>query len=144
MIKLELCRLKDNGECTIGILKLNGKFKCFTLEDTFHKVKIKGETRIPAGTYKIEYRKTGGMLQKYKEKFNDHPGMLHLLDVPNYKYVYIHIGNTKNDTLGCILVGKTADSNRGFIGQSRIAYIDLYRELQPALKNGEEVIIEIN
>ena len=42
-------------------------------------IKLRGETRIPAGTYKIEYRTEGGFHAKYSKRFQDiHKGMLHI------------------------------------------------------------------
>ena len=38
-------------------------------------------------------------------------GMLHVLDVPNFKYILIHCGNTDEDTAGCLLLGDTQENN---------------------------------
>ena len=38
---------------TIGELLVDGIWECFTLEDVERPVKIKGETAIPKGTYKV-------------------------------------------------------------------------------------------
>ena len=49
--------------------------------------------------------------------------MLELQDVPNFKYILIHAGNTDEQTAGCILVGDSQNNNDiqtdGFIGSSQ-------------------------
>ena len=69
--------------------------------------------------------------------------MLHLIDVPNFKYILIHIGNDDEDTAGCILVGTTADKDKGFIGASTGAYKDLYPQVADAVNRNEAVHIII-
>lgn len=141
---IQLLRLRDNGSDTIGTMHVDGKFECFTLEDKHNDVKVYGQTRIPSGTYNIVLRKEGGMTRRYKEKYgNNHKGMLWLQDVPGFEYVYIHIGNDEEDTLGCILLGETCDSGSGTVGRSRIAYQNFYRDAIDALDRNEELTIQI-
>lgn len=129
LIKLKLKRLYSDDFHTIGALYINKVFECFTLEDPFREEKIYGSTRIPAGEYCIKLRKFGGLHEKYSIKFSFHQGMLHLQEVPEFTNIYIHIGNTPVDTLGCILVGKYVGFRR--IANSTDAYIDLYNKLLP-------------
>ena len=59
-MKFEVQRFSSQSDSTLGILfdVTDGrKFLCFTLEDEAREVKVKGETRIPAGTYKLKLRK---------------------------------------------------------------------------------------
>lgn len=146
-MRLELLRYSDNGESTTGLLKVNGKFFCYTLEDEYRDVKVMHETRIPEGTYKIELRNEGGLTQKYAKRYPGiHKGMLWLRNVPNFKYVYIHAGNTDDHTSGCLLVGDNANNNTitdGFIGSSRPAYTRLYKEIISAMDRGEDIEITI-
>lgn len=146
-MKLEVLRYNDNGESTLGLMKVNGKFFCYTLEDEYREVKVKHDTRIPSGTYKITLRNEGTLTQKYSQKFPGiHKGMLWVRDVPNFEYIYIHVGNNDDNTSGCILVGNTANNNNegeGFIGDSRKAYTNLYKEILSAMDRGEEIEIEI-
>ena len=56
--------------------------------------------------------------------------MLHVLDVPNFEYILIHIGNTDDDTAGCLLVGQECNNNRidkGSLLGSTLAYREFYR-----------------
>ena len=59
-MKLEVIRYSSQKDSTLGMLfdvTKGRKFLCFTLEDEARRTKIKGETRIPAGTYKLKLRK---------------------------------------------------------------------------------------
>ena len=71
--------------------------------------------------------------------------MLQVLDVPNFEYILIHVGNHEDDTAGCLLVGNTANNNRlnkGFIGDSTNAYREMYIKVLKALESGLDVTIE--
>jgi len=84
------------------------------------------------------------MTQKYSKKFPTlHEGMLWLQDVPNFSTIYIHIGNTDDDSSGCILVGKSYNKEEMKLSASTVAYLQLYPKVVEALKH-EEVFIEID
>ena len=148
---LELLRISSQEDSTNGVLfevtDSGRKFLSYTLEDEYREEKIKGETRIPAGRYNITLRTVGGFHEKYKNRCKGiHKGMLWLRDVPNFKYVLIHCGNTDEHTGGCILVGKTQRQNKGkdkdgFIGKSTDSYFDVYPPIAEAIERGEEVAI---
>lgn len=136
-MKITLKRINNNNESTIGLLYINDIFQCFTIEDAFRKNKIIGKTRIPAGFYKMELRNEGGLTKKYASKYGTmHKGMLWLRRVENFKYVYIHVGNTAKDSEGCILVGDTLNNNsitNGFCGHSSNAYKRIYPKIANAI-----------
>lgn len=141
-MKLNLKRIKTTTQSTIGELYINNEFTCYTLEDTFNKPKKYGETRIPAGTYKLRLNTTGAMNEKYKNlKGVKHIGMIELLEVPGFSSIYIHIGNTDDDTKGCILVGMYYKEN--IIIDSTKAYIKVYNEVSLELSKGNSVEITI-
>jgi hypothetical protein len=71
----------------------------YTLEDAVTVNKHYGESAIPAGKYKV--------VNTYSNSFRRTLPLL--LDVPNYKFVRIHAGNSNKDTLGCILIGANQD-----------------------------------
>lgn len=152
-MKLELYRFSTQNESTLGILYLvndgtNQKdFLCFTLEDQKRSVKVYGETRIPEGTYKIEYRKEGGYHNKYTKRFPSiHRGMLEVRDVPNFTHILLHCGNTDNDTDGCLLVGNVISQNitkDGFLGQSTDCYKRIYPILADILDKQKQLSIKI-
>jgi len=105
------------------------------------------ETRVPAGVYSIKLRKEGGFHGRYTKRFGDmHKGMLHVIDVPNFKWILIHTGNTDEHTAGCLLLGDSQENNilvsNGFVGKSTQAYKRVYPPIAEALEKGEDVTIE--
>lgn len=139
---LKVARLADNTDASIGLLAVNGSFQCFTVEDEKRAVKVKKETRIPEGIYEVVFRTEGSHHEKYKLKYGaNHYGMLHIINVPNFQFILIHIGNTDEDTEGCLLVGESLHSNFTVSG-STIAYEKLYKLVADALNKKEKVTIE--
>jgi len=141
---LELLRIWPSDDFTIGHLSFDGMPECFTLEDEYREVKIPGETRIPAGRYPVKLRLVESPLtMKYRKNFPWFDYHLQIMDVPNFNYVYIHIGNTDEHTDACVLVGETADKE-GFIGRSTKAYKELYLKIRPLLdETDSEIWIDI-
>jgi len=119
-MQITIKRLHKTDKSTIGELLIDGVFECYTLEDVERPVKIKAETAIPKGTYKVIVN----MSNRFKRL------MPLLLNVPNFEGVRMHAGNTNHDTEGCILVGRTR--SKDFIGQSRKAYEKLFKKMQAA------------
>jgi len=137
---------KEFGGYTIGDMYLAGSTirECYTLEDEKRNVKVRGETRIPAGTYRITYREVlSGKTNQYRAKYPWFKWHLWLRDVPNFEYVYIHVGNVEADTDGCILVGHGVDMSGGKVLSSKAAFESLYKKIAARLDDGEEVTIKI-
>ena len=128
-MKIKVERFKHTDNATLSHVYVDDDRMCFGLEDKPQDEKIPGETRIPAGTYQIKLRDAGSMTKKYAERFDFHSGMLWLQDVPDFEYVYIHIGNTHTNTAGCLLVGISCNEEKMTLGQSRIAYEKLYKKV---------------
>lgn len=126
-MKLLLKRLHRTESSTIGELYVDGVFECYTLEDIEREVKIKSETAISKGTYKVIVT----MSNRFKRL------LPLLMNVPNFQGVRIHAGNTNHDTEGCILVGQTR--SKDFIGKSRKAFDNLFKKMQKA----KSITIEI-
>ena len=142
---IRMKRVFANDDATLGVMSFNG-FQCVTLEDEYREVKVAGETRIPAGRYEIDLRTESPMADRYRLNFGSwHKGMLWLQDVPGFNYVYIHVGNDDEDTSGCVLVGRTMDTEyKAFsIGYSRTTYEELARRVFQCFDAGEQVFIEI-
>ena len=146
-MKLNVIRHQFGKDATNGMLFIDGVFECYTLEDEVRDVKVMSETAIPLGTYKIKFRNIGGFDTKYKARYGTtfHKGMLELQDVPNFKYILIHTGNTDEHTAGCLLLGETQqdlDMNEsGFIGHSGTAYKKMYTKVAGQLLQGKKVTI---
>lgn len=137
MILLELNRIYKCEKYTIGRLYAAGQYICDTLEDQVRVLnceadKIKKQTAIPAGNYKVVLSWSGHFQCMMPE----------LLDVPYFKYIRIHCGNDQEDTDGCILVGY--NKLKGKVIKSKEAYKKLMELLEPTFKRGEEVYIYIS
>lgn len=138
-MKLTLIRIANRPTYCIGKLYIDGEYFCDVIEDTDRgldnsmsveeilKKKIKGETAIPTGVYKIEITYS----PKYKRM------MPLLIGVKGYSGIRIHSGNTSKDTEGCLLVGR--NTKVGMVTESRITYQKLFARLQKA----KDIVIEI-
>ena len=113
---------------TTGTMYLNGEFFCYTLEDVVRAkgVKIYGETAIAAGIYKVVVNRSN----RFKRD------MPLLIDVPMFKGIRIHGGNTHKNTHGCILVAKNRISDEMIQGSEE-------KRLTAYLKKDKETVIEI-
>lgn len=129
----------DEG-ITLSKIFVDGQFICLGLEDPLRSLKVKGETGITAGIYKVALR--------YSPKFSPKYGheMLWVKDVPGFEFILIHPGNTKEDTDGCLLVGSTLGVVNGKIAvmASTTAYHSLYKLVLPSAKSGKLTIEYVN
>ena len=146
-LKLLMRRGAPGDDSMLGEISVEGKFICYSLEDEPREKKIAAETAIPARSYRILPRAEGKMHPDYAKRYGAmHVGMAHLQDVPGFKYIYIHTGNTDDHTEGCILVGEgfkqSADGNFT-VWNSRVAYKRLYAMIAKAWAAGGEVWITI-
>jgi len=144
-VELLLNRVISLPDSTIGTLSIDGVPFCFTLEDEKREVKVRGETRIPDGTYEIKFRKViSGLTEKYRSKYDWFTFHLELQGVPGFNYVYIHIGNYEHQSDGCILVGQGAMmEGKGWIMNSTLVFKQLYLKISEALNQGEIVCLTI-
>ena len=134
-------RFKTNENGTLATLRVYNynveRGSYYVVEDPKQPYKIAGETRIPAGKYKVTLRKEGGLLEKYQKRMDfDHPGMLWIRSVPQFEWVYIHIGNVKRDTDGCPCIGMACNKVQMAVRQSRVAYELFYKLVLPAALSG--------
>lgn len=128
---------------TIGKLSINGKPYCDTLEDPdrgftsdmplaeIQKRKIKGDTAIPTGKYRV--------IETFSPKFKK--TMPLLVNVPGYEAVRIHPGNSTADTEGCILVGQ--NKAVGKVLNSRATFDPLHLQIKETIAQGGNVFITI-
>ena len=146
-MELTLVRMSQSKEDSLGFLFIDNKFFCYTLEDEKREIKVYGETRIPAGKYEIVLRYAGGLYEKYSKRFNEKHPMLWLKNVPGFKWIYIHILNTEDETDGCIGVGedyRNLEDGRRFLYRSTKTYLQVHKRIRKAIeKNNEEVWIQI-
>lgn len=138
-MNITIKRHTPREHCTIGDLWIDGLWECFVLEDKVREIpgkpvsewKVKGETAIPAGTYKVIINRS--------PRFNKDLPLL--LKVPGFEGVRIHSGNSSSDTEGCILVGKRVVMDT--VVESRLAFNAVFQAIQEAIEVGEEVTITL-
>ena len=136
---LKLVRKYRKEKYTIGKLYVDGVYFCDTIEDRDRELedtmglaeimskKRYGETAIPYGTYKVEITYS----PKYKRM------MPEVKNVKGFSGIRIHSGNTAEDTLGCLIVGK--NTQVGMVTESRKTYNALFA----LMKDKKDITIEI-
>jgi hypothetical protein len=130
-MQLTLTRKTFTGDSTTGELAIDGRFECFTLEDVVRAVKIHGETAIPNGSFGLSIN----VSPRFKIR------LPRLANVPGFEGVLIHVGNTKKDTDGCILVGQGVAKD--MVTQSKAAMALLMAKLEAAQARGEPMRIDV-
>lgn len=103
-----------------------GLHMCDSLEH-IGRVKVPGKTCIPVGFYRLELVDS----PKYG------PDTLSLVDVPGFRYIRVHSGNSAEDTDGCILAGMERNVATGNVWRSSVATSWLEDTLRPLIKGGE-------
>lgn len=133
-IVVKVQRVGYRQHYTMGHLYVDDVYECDTLEPCWRdyangEEKVKGESAIPEGTYRMIMRSGG------RHGFT----VPQLCRVPYFTGVQIHPGNTWKDTLGCILVGK--NKKPGKVLDSRVTFSKLFDKLWKAHMNGYEMEI---
>lgn len=143
---ITLLRYMDDGQTTLGLMFLQGKFFAYTLEDTHQDEKNHGNTRIPQGVYPLQLnRNVTGLTQTYRNKFSWFDFHVEIKEIPNFSLVYIHIGNTHIDTKGCVLIadGVNAADPQKMISHSRLAFERFYKTIHPLLNSNRKLTIQL-
>jgi hypothetical protein len=132
-MKIIVERFDSGSNDTLGRVFVDGKLICFSIEDEKRLVKVKGDTRIPEGTYQVCFYDSPSHGKK----------SLMIKDVPKFDKILIHTGNTEDDTMGCLIVGKRIGTlnNKRAVLDSKQAFKQLYALVAPALDNLEDVEI---
>ena len=134
---------------TLSTIHLPGGEKFYSLENGVRVPKVPKETRIPAGMYEVLFRHEGGFFERYSKVFNGNHPMLWLQDVPDFEWVYYHIGNYNRDTDGCILTGNgyqindTQVKTTVMVTGSKEGYTQFYGLVSEQLKKGVQVYTNI-
>lgn len=142
-MELRLERKYRNNNYCIDKLYIDGKYFSDVLEDPdrgltdtmsleeIKKIKIKGNTCIPYGTYNITIT--------YSPRFKKNLPLLN--NVKGFDGIRIHSGNKPQDTEGCLLPG--FNKVKGQVIDSRVTTDKLITQIQQALNKGEKVTITI-
>ena len=157
---LRLQRLHDDGDTTAGIILCDGVSQMlYSVEDQANAVKVAGETRIPAGDYKlvawvadeslvteenkhcVKYAPGSRYAKKHAER--GMIGVLEISGIHNFSAVLVHAGNDDDSSEGCILPNLSFSwvTMRG--GSSRTAVKMIHDALLPRLLAGEQLYVRI-
>jgi hypothetical protein len=142
MITAKAIRQQFYSSCTLGLFELwlgdALLYECYTCEDvvrgdgdakTVSQWKVKGESAIPYGTYPLRLT--------YSQKYGEN--VWEVCDVPGFKGIRIHAGNTEKDTEGCLLLGEYCSPNLSGITNSRAA-IKRFKDIMKQYSNADAVI----
>jgi hypothetical protein len=139
-------RVASTEDSTLGIFYADLVPIGFVIEDEHREIKVKGETRIPQGEYKLGIRKEiTPLTQRYRDKFNWFDKHIELLNVPGFTGIYIHVGNFESDTEGCQVIGFDASTIDGeFRNKNSTAFYKMfYEKVYPLLENGANLYYQI-
>lgn len=121
---IRLNRKKQLGETTLSKLTIDGLNKSwFVLEPAGPDSNISNsDKRIFCGTYKVKPYSS----PKY-------PNVYEIKNVPGRSYILIHAGNYHEDTLGCLMPGKSSgilSGNQYYVSHSKAALKEIFSELK--------------
>lgn len=119
MLHILITRNWRKTDYTVGRLYVNGTQLCNSIEDTDRrlfqgqplseilKIKVKGKTAIPTGTYRIRVTES----PKFKRP------LIEVVDVPGFSGIRIHALNSAEESEGCI--GPGLNTAPGRVTESR-------------------------
>ena len=102
---LTLVRNIRKDGAILGALAFNGALICYTLENE--------EKAIPAGYYSVTNSKS--------PKFKRELPLISSAAVPASRGIRIHVGNSKKDSSGCVLVGMGRNGEKMTLTESQAA-----------------------
>jgi len=99
--KVELMRVEQGDEGTFGVLRLEGRAYCVTLEPP-DRDNMANMSCIPAGRYMCRLVES----PRFGRTFE-------VTNVPGRSHILLHPGNVVGDTRGCVLLGREFGRLRG-------------------------------
>ncbi|PPK99496.1 DUF5675 family protein [Parapedobacter indicus] len=144
---IKIIRVAQGKNSTLSHLYIHGLFACYLLEDSIRKEKIPGLTCIPEGEYGLSLNHGAGMNARYGVKYpHMHAGMIEITEIPNYRLVFIHIGNYHTQTAGCPLTGSYWQRLDGDyqVMHSAAAYHYVYPLLLDQIERGNDRVVVKN
>lgn len=115
---MELRRFSKKKGAVLGILR-HGNAVYFTIEPE--------SNMLPVGAYTVE---------EYDSPKNGKCLLLWNADIQKSRRFEIHVGNSLQDTKGCILVGNTCDLEKRTVGSSKKALQQLLKDHDNVLEIG--------
>lgn len=156
-------RYMETSTVTLGKLYTeNRSLLCYTLEDAYNYPKIRGKSRIPAGTYDVFLNMKSRFQSLGQKRFSSvygkdwHRGAISFRDEGQkedvirdksgsvWRGIRLHWGNYHTDTSGCLLVGTGIKHLKGddwMLTKSTAAYADVYPLIRDDVESGSEVTI---
>lgn len=125
---IEVKRSWFTSHSTGSKVYLDGVFSCFGLEPPTRDDSVKPRA-IPDGTYEVK------LLWSPSHKRI----VPHVLNVPGFDAIEIHIGNFPQDTKGCLLVGDGCGLN--YVSESKQAFDRFFAQLEAVVAKGETLQI---
>ena len=142
-MELKLIRKYRCSNYCIDKLYINNEYFSDALEDPdrgltdsmsleeIQKIKIKGNTCIPYGTYNVTIT--------YSPRFKRNLPLIN--NVKGFEGIRVHNGNTPQHTKGCVLLG--FNKIKGQVVDSKVTVNKFIDIVQKALNKGEKVTITI-
>lgn len=147
MVNIKIIRVAEGKNSTLSHLYIGSLFCCYLLEDSIGREKIQGLTCIPEGDYRLRLNSWAGMNAHYAPKYPRlHQGMIEITEIPNYRLVFIHIGNYHTQTAGCPLTGSYWQRLDGDyqVMHSAAAYKYVYPQLVKEIEQGNDKVVVYN
>ncbi|MGV3761745.1 DUF5675 family protein [Parapedobacter sp.] len=146
-ISNKIIRVAEGKHSTLSHLYIGGLFCCYLLEDTVRDHKVAGETAIPPGEYGLLLNHGADMNKRYAKRYPAfHEGMVEIIEIPNFRLVFLHAGNDHTDTSGCPLTGSYWVRVNGDyeVRGSRPAYEFVYPLLLAEINKGNDRLVVEN
>ena len=141
-MRLKTIRIYTGKQYTISRMYIDDVYFCDVLEPpdrglssamTYYEImsrKVKGHTAIPRGTYFIDMKTVSPRFRNRKWAKPYGGRVPRLQGVRGFEGVLIHVGNTVEQTDGCLLVGK--NKVKGKVLDSTATYKELFERLDAA------------
>ncbi len=136
-LKVQLVRVSQDYETTIGMLYLNGQFTAYTIEDRSVPQKMPGAGRYQLELLESENEVTLDYQQLFPSWFTQHI----VLRNKDNSLVYIHCGLPADMPEEGIMVTDSLDTNldHDFHQSCKNAYSKVYIPIREALQNSREL-----
>lgn len=136
-------RVFNSPSYCISHVYVDGQYVCDAIEDTDRMLdqsqtveyikahKIYKETAIPTGLYELTLNIPSPKYSKNKYYMDFCKAKLpRVLNVPAFDGILIHIGNTADDSAGCLIVGY--NKVKGKVLNSKVAFEKFYKIISKA------------
>lgn len=145
---IKLFRHIFTDESTIGTINIDGK-TWYSIEDKdrnliqsmtlsqVQAIKVYGKTCIPYGMYKVAITQSARFTRLKKRPIFTPE----IINVTGFSGIRIHVANYASQLEGCVAPGKSI--SKDMVTSSTIAYKEILGLINQAIKNGEEVWIDI-